>query len=147
MSDAMTETLTPQDAARTIAKARSWEAALEGRTAGLTWMIWGIVSPAIFVTYGFAATLATLAGAQPGWWMGLLWMPWVAMGIVATVALWKTAGLAAPQLDDPREGSPTLAERSATEGRCAETDQHALGGVAVDGARPHRRRASPHANA
>lgn len=100
----MNETLTPHDALRALSKAQSWEAALETRTAGLTWMIWGIVSPAIFVTYGFAATLARLEGADPGWWMSLLWMPWVAMGVIATVYLWKTAGLAAPRLDDPAEG-------------------------------------------
>lgn len=108
MTDAMTETLTPQEAARVLSRAQSWEAALETRTAGLTWMIWGLVSPAIFVTYGFAATLVTLEGARPGWWMGLLWMPWVAMGIVATVFLWKTAALAAPRFDDPAEGRRIL---------------------------------------
>lgn len=55
-ADAMNETLTPQEAARVLTKARSWEDALEGRTAGITWMIWGIATPGIFVTYGFVPT-------------------------------------------------------------------------------------------
>lgn len=101
----MTETLTPQEAARALAKAQSWEAALENRTAGVTWMIWGIVMPGLFLSYAFVGVLTEFEGIDPpGWFWGTLWMPWIAMGVVATVFLWKTAALAAPAFDDPKEG-------------------------------------------
>lgn len=104
----MNETLTPQEAARVLSKAQSWETALENRTAGITWMIWGIVSPGIFVTYAFASALAELEGIERGSWMGFLWMPWVAMGIVATAALWRTAALSVPKLGAAKEGRRIL---------------------------------------
>lgn len=101
-SGAMSETLTPQEAARALTKAQSWEDALHARTAGLTWMVWGLATPATFLTYAFVAVLADLEGFDPPWWVwNVLWMPWVAAGVTATVALWKSAALALPHLDAP----------------------------------------------
>lgn len=103
-ADAMSETLTPQDAVRALSKAQSWEDALRSRTAGLTWMVWGLATPATFVTYAFVAVLSELEGLRvPGWAWSLLWVPWVGMGVVATVALWRSAALAVPGLDAPRD--------------------------------------------
>lgn len=97
-AEAMTDTLTPQEAARVISRAQSWERALQSRTEGVTWMIWALVTPAIFLTYAFASVVA-----GDGWWFALLWAPWVAMGSLATAVLWRTAALAHPPLDSPQD--------------------------------------------
>jgi hypothetical protein len=94
MAFRMSENWTPEDAARTIAEASRYEGALAERTGGLTWMVWGLVSPAIFLTYA----LAEAAAMPPGAVWGLLWAPWVAGGVVATATLWRSAALAAPSL-------------------------------------------------
>lgn len=96
----MGETFTPQEAARALAEASRFEDALAERTGGITWMVWGIVTPGIFLTYSFFGALD--AG---GWWLGLVWMPWVAAGILTTVMLWRSAALAAPALDTQPSGS------------------------------------------
>lgn len=104
VADAMSEPLTPQEAARALSKAQSWEDALHARTAGLTWMVWGIVTPAVFLTYGFVAVVGELERADPPWWLwNVLWVPWIAAGVTATVALWRSAALAVPSLDSPRD--------------------------------------------
>lgn len=104
MSDAMNETLTPQEAVRALAKAHDWEAALHGRTQGLTWMVWGLATPATFLTYSFAAVLAEVDGATvPAWVWNVLWVPWILAGVIATVALWRAAALAVPGLETPGE--------------------------------------------
>ncbi|MEA3200704.1 MAG: hypothetical protein QOE90_2132 [Thermoplasmata archaeon] len=91
----MTETaeMSPLDAARVLAKARDYEEDLRARTAGITWMIWGFATCGIFLTYGFFS----VADAQ-GWWTSFLWAPWIAAGILATNALWRSASLAMPSL-------------------------------------------------
>lgn len=89
----MNETMTAQEAARALAAASKYEGALARRTEGITWIIWALATPAIFVTYGFASVLR---GA--GWWMGLLWIPWVGMAVAGTVLLWRSVALAQPAL-------------------------------------------------
>ena len=89
----MTETMTAPEAARALVEASRYEDALAERTAGITWMVWGIATPAIFLTYAFASVL----GGR-GWWMSLLWIPWVVMAVATTVSLWRSAALAAPAL-------------------------------------------------
>lgn len=89
--DAMTETLTPQGAARILQDAAGFEAALARRTHGLTLMTWGIVSSGMFVSYGFAAILDAPWPA-----FATIWIPWVALGILMTFALWRSAALARP---------------------------------------------------
>jgi hypothetical protein len=51
-------------------------------------MLWGLVAPAVFLTYGFA--FAHAPGAR---WLGLLWMPWALAGIVFTATMWRSAAL------------------------------------------------------
>lgn len=97
----MSETvLTPHEAARAVAEASRYEDALRQHTEGITWIIWGIATPGIFMTYAFAGVLG-----GSGWWMALLWIPWVAMGIGGTVTLWRTAALAAPALQTQKDGA------------------------------------------
>lgn len=92
----MTETadMTPLEAARVLSAARDYESDLRTRTNGLTWMIWGLVTPGLFLTYAFAA----VAGVPPGWWWSVLWVPWVGAGILTSSALWRSAALTMPSL-------------------------------------------------
>lgn len=90
----MNETLTPNDAARILAETSRYEDNLVQRTEGLTAIIWGLVTPAIWMTYGFAAFVG--GGALPAWVWGILWIPWVAGGGLASVAIWRSAALSQP---------------------------------------------------
>lgn len=75
--------LSPQQAAQALADLAGFEQSLTARVGALTGMVWGIVSAAIFVTYGVAQDL------HPMWLMGFLWLPWTAAGVAVTVAAWK----------------------------------------------------------
>lgn len=91
----MTETteMSPLEAARVLAQARDYEADLRTRTGGITWMLWGLVSCGIFLSYAFVSVLG--AG---GFWMNFLWVPWVLAGILAMNALWRSAALSMPAI-------------------------------------------------
>ncbi|MGQ0536925.1 MAG: hypothetical protein ACT4PT_12745 [Methanobacteriota archaeon] len=99
--------MTAETAMRTIAEASRYEGALRQRTEGLTTILWAIVSPAIFLSYALAGS----AFGDGDWplWAYFLWAPWVAMGAVATVALWKTAALSAPVIEKDGPRAATLA--------------------------------------
>ena len=90
--------LTPQAAAEEIRRIESLHGALARRTAGLVWMVWGIVAPAIFMTYSFVFRASPSLGLGSAWWLlPFLWIPWAAMGIVATTTLWHSAALVLPR--------------------------------------------------
>ena len=91
-ADAMNETLTPGRAAHILQDAAGFERALARRTHGLTMMAWGIVTSGMFVSYGFAAVIGA-----PWPVFAILWAPWVALGILMTFALWRSAALARPE--------------------------------------------------
>lgn len=91
--ETMTEAMTAREAARALVDASRYEGALAERTAGITWMVWGIATPGVFMTYAFASVLG-----GSGWWMSVLWIPWILMAVVTTVSLWRSAALAAPAL-------------------------------------------------
>jgi hypothetical protein len=74
--------LSPQQAAQALADIAGYEEGLSARVGGLTGMVWGLVSAAIFVTYGTAPDL-------PMWLMPFLWVPWTAVGIAITTAAWR----------------------------------------------------------
>ncbi|MHB8587098.1 MAG: hypothetical protein ACYDDF_14820 [Thermoplasmatota archaeon] len=80
------------DAANAIAKAQRWDVDLRRRTEGISWMIWGIITAAIFLSY----PLASAFGA-PDWAYAVLWLPWTFAGYAIMFALWRTAHLASPQ--------------------------------------------------
>lgn len=93
-AESMTETLTPHEAATLLRDASRYEESLRQRTEGLTWMVWGLATPAIFMTYGFAAVIG-----GSGWWMGLLWIPWVAAAGLTVHALWRSAALSSVHVE------------------------------------------------
>ena len=51
------ERLTPHAAVAEIRRIEGLHGALARRASGLTWMIWGIVAPAIFVSYALLGIL------------------------------------------------------------------------------------------
>lgn len=88
------EPLTVPGALKTIARLESLEPGLRLRTEGITWMIWGLVMAAIFFAY---ATLGAAYGENFPAWGEWMWAPWVAAGMTATYALWRSAHLASVQ--------------------------------------------------
>lgn len=89
------EALTPEGALATIDRAVRVESALRRRTEGLTWMVWGIVTGATFLSYDAAGDWFGDDGGWPAW-AGFLWVGWLAVGAVFTFALWRTAAVAEP---------------------------------------------------
>src|SRR3989442_1734001 len=76
--------------------------ALARRASGLTWMIWGIVAPAIFISYALLGILVGFPGNGNGYHalsvlFPVLWAPWAAIGLVATATLWRSVGLVIPR--------------------------------------------------
>ncbi|HEX9340248.1 MAG TPA: hypothetical protein VF992_03635 [Thermoplasmata archaeon] len=96
-----TETLSPRDAVSEIRRIEGLHDALGKRASGLTWMIWGVIAPAIFVSYsllGIVASFPSEVGANHALapLFPLLWMPWAALGLAATATLWRSVGLVLP---------------------------------------------------
>src|SRR5439155_15344138 len=73
----------------------SLHGALARRTAGLTWMIWGVVAPAIFVTYSLAGLVVAQDPAAARLFP-ILWIPWAGLGLLTTASLWRSVGLVIP---------------------------------------------------
>lgn len=92
LGEPMNETLSPQAAARLLTDAAGFERSLQRRTHGLTLVVWGIIGSAMFVSYGFVALLDA-----PWYVFAFLWLPWTAIGVVTTRALWRSAALSHPQ--------------------------------------------------
>ena len=58
--------LTPQAAVAEIRRIEGLHGALARRASGLTWMIWGIVAPAIFISYALLSILVGFPGDGNG---------------------------------------------------------------------------------
>lgn len=84
--------LTASAAAQALARAATYEGALRQRTEGIVLILWGIVTSAMFVTYAFASQLGAIDLVY-----ALLWAPWVALGTVASAAVWRSAALSTPE--------------------------------------------------
>src|SRR6266571_6286167 len=114
------EGLTPQAAVAEIRRIESLHGALARRASGLTWMIWGIVAPAIFISYALLGILVGFPGTNNGYhalWIlfPVLWAPWAAIGLVATATLWRSVGLVIPRRSaQMREGLLTGAAPSSS---------------------------------
>lgn len=96
------EPLTPQRALAEIGRIEALHGALARRTTGLTWMIWGIVAPAIFISYALLGILIGFLFDGDGYHalrilVPVLWAPWAAIGFIATATLWRAVGLVIPR--------------------------------------------------
>lgn len=92
------------EAVERIDEALAEEASLRTRTEGLTWIVWGLVTLPLILTYD---ATAWMAGSLAGLWAKFLWVPWVALGALLTSVLWRSAALARPGLADARQGGLT----------------------------------------
>ena len=96
------ERLTAHAAVAEIRRIEGLHGALARRASGLTWMIWGIVAPAIFVSYALLGILVGFPSDGDGSHalrvlFPVLWAPWAAIGLVATATLWRSVGLVIPR--------------------------------------------------
>jgi hypothetical protein len=90
--------LSPQQAAQALADIAHYEETLHSRAGALTGIIWGVVSGAIFVTYGLAVT----SGELPDWMLSVLWLPWTLVGILLTVSLWHLLAVSRREAPKPK---------------------------------------------
>lgn len=88
-------------AVRRIDEALAEEASLRTRTEGLTWIVWGLVTLGLVLTYD---ATAWMAGSLAGFWTTFLWVPWVGLGALLTGVLWRSAALSRPELAETRQG-------------------------------------------
>lgn len=86
--NAMQPNFGPFEAAEAIHSARQWDVSLRHRTEGLSWMLWGVALGGMFLSYAWA-----VQADAPGWVFGVAWAPWVLIGNVFTLILWRSAHL------------------------------------------------------
>lgn len=92
------EQLTPEAAAETIEEARSYEEPLRRRTEGVTWMIWGVVTAAIALSYSSIPTYYPGYEGVPWFLHGLVTFGWPLVGVAMTYATWRIAVVDTPSL-------------------------------------------------
>lgn len=99
----MSETaLTALQAADEIRRMQQFPDALRRRTSGLSWMIWGLAIPGLFVTYSYWGVVVDNYAPDAGPVFAILWIPWIAMGVISMIVLWRSAALVIPALNDRR---------------------------------------------
>lgn len=94
------EGFSPEEAARTIERARSYEQPLRRRTEGVTWMIWGIVTAGISLSYGAVGDYFPHPETTPWWAFALIMLGWPLVGVLSTFATWRIAALSLPSEED-----------------------------------------------
>jgi len=77
-----------REALTSISSIEGIEPLLRARTEGLTTMVWGLITAAIFFSY---QVVHASAGHEGNMWLGFLWLPWVLAGVSATIVLWRSA--------------------------------------------------------
>ena len=83
--------LSASDAAQAVARAARYEDPLRQRTEGIVLMVWGVVTSALFVSYGMADVLGAADVV-----FATLWLPWIALGALLSFAIARAAALARP---------------------------------------------------
>jgi hypothetical protein len=101
-------TLTPDQAVREILRLEGHTESLLHRTVGLTWMMWGLISGGIFVSYE-AIGIANPSGALATIEFGFAWLPWVLLGAITTTVLWRSLALVIPRSLGSATGVTTIA--------------------------------------
>lgn len=103
-ADASEADFTPEAAAETIEKARSYEEPLRRRTEGITWMIWGLVGAGIQLTFSAGHSLfrpyrpETVHTGTAPWFEPVVIGGWLLVGMTLTLAAWRVASLNTPRL-------------------------------------------------
>jgi hypothetical protein len=96
------EPLTVRSALQTISKLEGLEIGLFQRTEGITNIVWGLVTAGMFFAY-FA--LGAMYPTRSDYWGPILWMPWIAAGVLSTMAVWRSAHLAAQMPTDSKQNA------------------------------------------
>lgn len=101
---AETATMTGREALEELGSLENLHSALAKRATGITWLVWGIAIGGLFVTYNFLGVLTALEDdvIHPAAF-SVAWAPWVAMGLVTTILLWRSVGLVVPSNVSRRE--------------------------------------------
>ncbi len=91
------EGLSTEEALATIERATGYEEPLRRRTEGVTWILWGLVTAGIALGFGSVQEFFRTDEA-PSWYYALNLVGWVAVGALATLAVWRIAGYQAASL-------------------------------------------------
>jgi hypothetical protein len=94
-ADAEPAAMTPDQAVREVLRIEKRTDLILQRTVGMTWMLWATVNGGIFVSYE-AISLARPTGPLAWLGFGLVWAPWVILGVLATTVLWRSLAIVAP---------------------------------------------------
>lgn len=86
MTEAAEAAMPADEAADLLAGIEDVEEEMTARTAGLTWLVWGLAIPGLFTSY--AALQPVVAEGPFEWILSVLWIPWIVAGSLATNALW-----------------------------------------------------------
>lgn len=89
MREAADAEMRADEAADLLAGLEGFEEELTARTAGLTWFVWGLAIPGLFLTYAALEPLLAQT-SRFAWVEAFLWFPWILSGSLATNALWST---------------------------------------------------------
>lgn len=107
MGQTTTGELSAGEATRVLDELSGYEETVSAKMMGITWMIWGIAIPGIFLTYGTGAFWADQVGAS--WLLAVFWIPWVAAATLATRSLWRSLALAFSWAEEDRSTLASLA--------------------------------------
>lgn len=91
------EDLSVEEAVSTIKEAQGYELPLRRRTEGVTWMIWGLVTAGIQLSFD-----ALGEGARAAWPYWSILIIWPLVGAITTTAVWNIARVHAPELQTSR---------------------------------------------
>jgi hypothetical protein len=83
MAEHAASDFTPTNALQTLERLENYEESLTYKVGGLTWMVWAVAVPGIFLTYNVAPESWT-------WQFALLWIPWILVSSLVTGGLWRT---------------------------------------------------------
>lgn len=97
-----TDAMTPAQAAQVLHDVRGYEETLTARAAGMTLMVWGLAAAGVFLTYNAADPYLEDVGRT--WLFNLLWIPWIAAGILFSGALWASHSISMRQEFEGRRG-------------------------------------------
>lgn len=108
--DAPEHRLTVAEAVETLDRATAFAEPLRRRSEGVTIALWGFVSACIVLSNGVLDDAYGFYDAG-GWRRAvssLLWVPWAAIGVLGTVAVWRIAEVSARRREPGRRRSPAV---------------------------------------
>lgn len=106
-----TSELTPDEAVDEIDRLEDERTALSRRTAGLTWIVWGLVLAGLVMYMNLWEALGVDAGPNGEFieeFQPLVALAWPVVGYVVTRSIWRSAGLTVPGLGDISPGKRAI---------------------------------------